>query len=83
MHLRSIAACSVPTIYPIGYSSRYAMQRIDDLMKEPMTLLIDTRYKPTSQLSQLPSSLMSSVVDTRIGGVPAPTLRMRERGEGF
>lgn len=45
-------ACSVPSIYPIGYSSQYAMQRIDDLMAQPMTLLIDTRYKPTSQLPQ-------------------------------
>jgi hypothetical protein len=52
MHLESLATCSAPTVYPFGYSSRYAMQRIDDLMREPMTLLIDTRYKPTSQMSQ-------------------------------
>lgn len=53
MHLTSFAACSSgPTVYPIGYSARYAMQRIDELMKLPMMLLIDTRYKPTSQFPQ-------------------------------
>ena len=52
MHTLSVDACSAPSIYPIGYSSQYAMQRIDDLMAQPMTLLIDTRYKPTSQMPQ-------------------------------
>src|SRR6266545_6149835 len=52
MNLPPIEICSTPTIYPIGYSSRYAMQRIDELMKQPMTLLIDTRYKPISRMPQ-------------------------------
>src|SRR5216110_1846348 len=65
MHLASVAACPVPTVYPIGYSVRYAMQRIDDLMKLPMMLLIDTRYKPTSQFPQWRRSTLERVYGER------------------
>ena len=41
-----------PTVYPIGYSSRYALQRIDTLMQQPNMKLIDLRCNPTSQFSQ-------------------------------
>jgi hypothetical protein len=35
-------------VYPIGYSALGAQERIDALLQEPKTLLIDTRIKPWS-----------------------------------
>ena len=41
-----------PTVYPIGYSAPYALQRIDNLMQQPGMKLVDLRCSPTSQFSQ-------------------------------
>lgn len=54
-----------PTVYPIGYSSRYAMQRIDELMQQPNMLLVDTRYYPTSRLPQWRKQTLQCVYKDR------------------
>ncbi|GCE32104.1 hypothetical protein KDA_75880 [Dictyobacter alpinus] len=41
-----------PIIYPVGYSARYALQRVDTLMQQPHVRLVDLRCNPTSQFSQ-------------------------------
>ena len=40
-----------PQVIPIGYSTPFATQRIDDLLTDPFTLLIDMRHKPTSRVA--------------------------------
>ena len=66
IQVKSMAAEETrPTVYPIGYSSRYAMQRIDELMRQPNMLLIDTRYKPTSWSPQWRKQTLECVYKKR------------------